>query len=546
MIPSLMILVALVGVDPAGRSGEEDLAEAEKIVSQAGLKTDSDSLLAFLRRRTLSDADRARLAATVRDLGDNSFAVRTQASADLVNAGPNAVPFLRSAIADPDLEIARRAQRCLQAIEHGPGPLVPMAAARLLAARKVAGAGEVLLKYLPFADDEGVAEIVAAALEAVAFPDGKVDPVLLAGLNDRDPARRMMAAFILAKSNVADYRQRAALLLSDPVPAVRFQAARGLLLTGDKSALPPLIALLSVAPPDLAWQVEEILGRLARDQAPELYLGEASPEERARCRTAWESWWKANEATLDLSVLKTDEPHSSGLTLIADLDRGRILAVGPDHKERWHIDGFRGPVDVQLLPSGRILVAENHASRVTERDRNGHIVWEKQTSALPASCQRLPSGHTFIAVYNQILVVGPNGKEAFTLPRPDGIYSAHKLRNGLIVLVTSTGRVVTLDANGRELRSFETGGVHNWSSLEVLPNGHCLVCCANNRVVEFDMLGKRVWECTVPNAVCATRLLNGHTLVCNSEGRCVIEVDRFGKETWRQKTEGRPWHVKRP
>jgi len=28
--------------------------------------------------------------------------------------------------------------------------------------------------------------------------------------------------------------------------------------------------------------------------------------------------------------------------------------------------------------------------------------------------------------------------------------------------------------------------------------------------------------------------------------QAAIEVDRFGKETWRQKTEGRPWHVKRP
>jgi outer membrane protein assembly factor BamB len=238
-------------------------------------------------------------------------------------------------------------------------------------------------------------------------------------------------------------------------------------------------------------------------------------------------------------------PRIQGRTLIADLDKGCIFEVGPDHKELWRVTGFGGPVDMQVLANGNVLAAENHARKVTERDRTGKVVWEKSTGAFAASCQRLPNGNTFIATYYQLLEVAPNGKEAWSVARPEGVVSAQKLRNGSVVLLTSTGKVTILNTAGKEIRSFETGGIISWSSLEVLSNGHVLVCCTPGKVVEFDATGKRVWECEASNPVCATRLSNGHTLICNSEGRRVVEVDRHGKDVWEQHTEGRPWHVRR-
>ncbi len=538
------VLVALLGVPMAEAGTSTEDAYAEKVLAGAGLPSDSASLLEFLKKRTLSEAERARLATLVRRLGDASYAVRSGASADLVAAGVNAMSFLKPALTDPDVEIARRAERCLEAIQRGPGPMIPAAAARLLGARKPAGAANVLLGYVPFADDESVEEAVLGALAELGLHNGKADPLFVTALADPDPARRAAAVFVVGQSTDPGQRRTAARLLTDPALKVRFQAASTLFAGGDKAAVPALMALLTEGTPEIAWQVEELLCRLTDTGTPAAYLDAGSDDSRRKCRLAWETWWKTNESHFD-PVRARMGPRLLGLTVIADLDRGIVREVDPGHKERWQVSGFRGPVDIQVLPNGNVLVAENHGRRVAERDRLGHLVWQKVTAALPASCQRLPNGNTLIATYNQILEVTPAGKEVLNLARPEGVYWANKQRGGQIILLTSTGKVVTLDAAGKESKSFDTGGVISWSSLDVLSNGHVLACCPPGKVVEFDGLGRRVWECAVPNVVCARRLPNGNTLVCASEGHRVIELDRSGKEVWSQHIDGRPWHVLR-
>src|SRR5262249_12700389 len=146
---------------------------------------------------------------------------------------------------------ARRAQHCLQAIEQGQGPVLAEAAARLLAERKPAGATEVLLAYLPFADDESVEGEVLAALAAVGVRERRPDPLIVAALADKEPLRRMAAAFVLG-SAVPEQRQAVRRLLSDSHPKVRFMAGRELVRAGDKLAMPALLALLEQGPPSVA------------------------------------------------------------------------------------------------------------------------------------------------------------------------------------------------------------------------------------------------------------------------------------------------------
>src|SRR5262249_56994311 len=104
--------------------------------SDGGLRTDAACLLGFFRQRTLSDADQARLAAKVRFLGDRSFQVREKTTQELIAAGRLAVPFLRPAVHDVDLEISRRAEHCLRVIEQGPRPPPAGTAARPPAQRQ--------------------------------------------------------------------------------------------------------------------------------------------------------------------------------------------------------------------------------------------------------------------------------------------------------------------------------------------------------------------------------------------------------------------------
>src|SRR5260370_10338457 len=123
VIPALTL-----GVAPLGGAGQ---SEVERTLTKAGVKTDTESLLTFFRQRTLSATDALKLEATVRRLGDDSYEARTQASADLVAAGAVAVRYLQPALKDPDLEVARRAERCLETIQRVSGRALPTAAARL-------------------------------------------------------------------------------------------------------------------------------------------------------------------------------------------------------------------------------------------------------------------------------------------------------------------------------------------------------------------------------------------------------------------------------
>src|SRR5579885_190534 len=293
-------LVLLAGAC-AGRAAEDDadLEQDVKALREARVATDGPALLAYFKERTLSEGDRKKLGALVRQLGDEQFAVREKASQDLFKAGRLAVPVLRPALRDRDPEIARRAQRCLQQIESGADLAVTAAAARVLAARRPPGAIAVLLAYLPSADEQSVEESVVAALQKLGLRDGKPDPALVRALEDRDPARRAAAAQVVGRA-AAEHRKPVAKLLKDADPRVRFHAAVALARAGDKQAVPVLIAALADAPEQLAWQAEGLLCCLAPDQPPGS-LGVGSEADRKKCREAWEGWWARHADRADLS-----------------------------------------------------------------------------------------------------------------------------------------------------------------------------------------------------------------------------------------------------
>jgi hypothetical protein len=124
-------------------------------------------------------------------------------------------------------------------------------------------------------------------------------------LAEKEPARRAVAALLLGRHGSAEQKAAVRKLLADPDPAVRLRAAQGLLAGREKAAVPVLLALLSEGPPDVARQADDLLSRAAGDTAPAASLGETK-EQRAKCRAAWEGWWKANEARLDLAKADVD------------------------------------------------------------------------------------------------------------------------------------------------------------------------------------------------------------------------------------------------
>jgi hypothetical protein len=308
---------------------------------------------------------------------------------------------------------------------------------------------------------------------------------------------------------------------------------------------------LTEAPRDIAWRAEELLCRLAASDGPAVSLGAGDKETRKKCREGWERWWAAAAGTVEISRLGPEEA-SLGLTVICDCDVegnyrvGAVWECATDGKPRWQIKGVKNPADAQLLPGGRVLIAECQGFTVTERDREGKVHWSHTVDNYPVSCQRLPNGNTFIATYTELLEVTRDGKKEFSHKLAGSIYCAQKLLNGNILYAHSGGQIVELGSNLRQVRSVTVGGLSAWASVVPLSNGHYLVSEYNkNSVIEIDEFGRTQWECTVPTPAWSTRLPNGNTLVASTESHCIFEFDRAGKEVWKRETQGRPFRVRR-
>src|SRR5947209_5180929 len=108
----LLALFALLFVPSPGRTDEaskEDIA----VLKGAGLSTDNKGLLAFLEKRTISEATRTKVAELIRQMGAEEYDEREKASKAVVEIGAPARPQLREALTDGELEVRRRARRAL-------------------------------------------------------------------------------------------------------------------------------------------------------------------------------------------------------------------------------------------------------------------------------------------------------------------------------------------------------------------------------------------------------------------------------------------------
>jgi HEAT repeat protein len=332
-----VLLLIVAWVDCPGRAADSDDAGRtadEQTLRAKGFKTDSLSLLRFFHARTLTPEKEEVYFAKVKQLGDTSYRVRNQATADLVKAGEQVRPVLQEVLKEGkySLEILRRVELCLRQVSETDEEDVALAAARLIARSKPAGAAQVLLDYLPNASDERVVEEVRKALAAVAVRGGRAEETVLQALTDKRPIRRAAAGEALVRAGDKGQRQAARPLLEDPAPQVRLQVAHALAEAKEKSAVPVLIRLLAELPAEQVWEVEELLIRLAGEKSPNVFVDRDTAT--AKVRDAWLAWWNANQATVDLARL-TENPGLLGYTLITQMDKGttgRVLELKPNNE----------------------------------------------------------------------------------------------------------------------------------------------------------------------------------------------------------------------
>jgi HEAT repeat protein len=504
--------------------------------------TEGPALFAEFRKRTLTPEGQAKIETLVQNLGHDVFATREQAVTELAAYGNLAAPFLREATRGTDLERTRRAEACLKLIARNETIGLPMAAPRLLALRKPAGAVEVLLDYLPYAESEAMAGEVHRALAALALRDGTPDPALVRALEDKLPARRAAAGEALAQAGEPNIRGAVRKLLQDADAAVRLQVALALVAARDKDAVPALIDALADLPPEQSTQAQDTLLLLASDKAPAVTLG-GDLAARRQARDAWAAWWREHATSVDLAKVQAGE-HYLGYTLLVEVDgggNGRVQELDRSGKQRWIIEQLQYPVDAWVLAGNRVLIAEYNGMKVTERDLKGKIMWEKTgLRGRTTNVQRLPTGNTFISTDTEVIEVDRTGKEVFTKSFAGrlNLIAGYKARNGEIVVLTAQGTCMRMTAAGNEIKTFAANRDGAWTSgLDLVPDGRILIAQPNrNRVQIFNRDGKMVWDAAATGVVTASWLSNGHVLVASYNNQSAVELDRNGKTVWQHKS----------
>lgn len=540
---ALLAVTVLLAIALPVRSADKAVNPDEELLSEMRVGTDNASLFAFLRSRSTTAEKVPDLDRLIRHLGSDVFKERESAAAALVALEGKALASLRQAAKSKDQEIAKRAKECIEFIEWRARVSLSLAAVRVLLRRQPAGTVEALIRYLPHADEEAVVEEIYFGLDRIMVRSGKVDGVLAAALQDGSAARRALAACIVGR--LGDEKQRGIVrtLLKDVDPWVRLRAAQGLLAAKDKAALPVLVSLLGETPVTLAWQAEELLHWVARESSPDLTVGSGTAKAGQKCRVAWETWWHAHRAKLDLN--REDPWHRRPGLLLgwgSDTSARRVALCGCDDCPRWETRelNLTGPPRVSLLPGGHLLFRETE--RISERDLTGKVVWEfRRPEEWPLACRRLPSGNTLVVMRNFTTIraweVAPDGKGRACSPGYNfenyGVTGMSILPNGQLFFEASNScwgfNFRTGDRVRRVANLPRSNGTY---SLEPLPDGGVLVGHKGG-VAELNPSGQVVWKCPnlqdrdPPGTFYTARRRNGNTL---GYTKVVTEVARDGRQ----------------
>jgi HEAT repeat protein len=548
---------------------DDQVTRDGELLREARVKTDDDGLIEFLDKQCVSDTDVQSMARLISELGSSNFQKRDHAAGKLVAIGASAVAPLQKATTDSDLEISRRAKRCLQELGRRLRPELSLAVVRLLARREPANAIQTLIRYLPFAPDEDVTEEIVYALDRLAFEDDRLHPALLRTLNDTFAPRRAAAACIVARRGNVDQRNRARVLLDDTEPVVRLRTAQGLLGAKDKTAVPALVALLNEPAVSISWQAEELLHWAAGDAAPDVAVGAATEPERQRCHKAWATWWRERGQTLNLAQLDFDH-RRPGLIIVydqaSDRNQNLIWLCGCDGKPRWQLSAWPPVGHIQLVSGNHILMTEyqtpDHEEvprrptvSAMERDLAGTLIRKYTGFTNALECRLLFNGGVFITFHGlRVGELSSDWKELYSrdFTRNHELMSyadLRHLRNGRLFCTLSIGHglesIAEVDpVTGSVLKRIrlQTNVISSFH-VEPLTNGHYLITATNsNRLLEYDGAGRIVWERAAATPTFATRLRNGNLLVsCGLEGR-LIEVDPAGKLHWEAFTHAQPSH----
>ncbi len=539
----LLLVAATAGIaqtspdaKPGSSASRALVNNDEQYLRRAGISTKPAALLELLRNHSRTEIDLELLEKLVRQLGDEDFARRDEATRGIVALGRPALKRLAEARKDSDAEVRRRAGLIADEILKSLDPNTAFAAVRELLRQRAEGAAAALLAYLPFADAD-VEEDIYFGIDRVAVRDGKVDPALTAALADSSSPRRALAALALGRLGDDSDRRAVRRCLSDTDAVVRLRAAQGLLSAHDDAALPALVALLETSPIDLAWQAEELLRWVAGAAAPAPRVGQGEAAMRRTCRTGWDDWLRAT-GRIDWARVARDH-RRPGLILVCG--QGRVTLLGCDGNPAWQISNLGGAVDAHLLSGGRLLIAEQgDTPRVLERDLFGKILWEYQSGRdmVLVSCQRLANGSTLVVSDEGIIELTPQQHELYYREQNSNntVFDAVKRRNAPTLCLVGNELLFIEEITGLLLRKQNLEGLSCtiYGKLFAQSDGGVLINrYESGKLVHLDSDGAVRWEAALAKPTAVAGLRNGNVLAASAhrENR-LVELSRSGQTVW--------------
>ncbi len=401
---------------------------------------------------------------------------------------------------------------------------------RLITLVRPANAIETILAYIPSCHDENIQELLGECLALYLIDQSTITPSLVAASTSGIEETRTFAGRVLAKSSNVEAQKICATLLSDPSTRVRFEIARELIKNQNKAAIPVLIELMTKVSGEKADAIDQFLRAIAKDKSPE------SKSDSKADAAAWNIWWQKEGGQLTLVPGTKNQEILKNFLVVESFNQekksGRVLLVNPAGKILWEIANLSNPTDATLLPNNKILITEQGANRVTERDTKGNISWEKSASN-PFLCQRLSNGNTFIASRNKIIETNRAGNEIFSFNYPnETILAACKTRTNEYALLTYNGAFLKLDSKGNEVSKSRIPFPTNFgiNGGAITHNDRVLVSIPTvNKIMEFDFNGQSTWESTITMPGIPTKLSNGNVVAPSLNGSKIVEIRTDGK-----------------